>query len=62
MTNDDTTEDRLEQLDSPRKEIVEHLREEGWDILVAGKHGVREKHGKKGAKEYVFEFTGEQEE
>lgn len=62
MTNDDTTEDRLEQLNSPRKEIVEHLREEGWNILVAGKHGVRDKRGKKGAKEYVFEFTGEKSE
>ena len=53
-------EDRLEQLESPRKEIVEHLKEQGFNILVAGKHGVRDKHGvnSKGKKEYVFEFTG----
>lgn len=57
-----TEDDRLEELDSPRKEIVEHLREQCWNILLAGKHGVREKHGKKGAKEYVFEFTGEKQE
>lgn len=54
-------EDRLEQLESPRKEIVEHLSEKGWNIVVAGKHGVRDKHGKKSKKEYVFEFTGEKQ-
>lgn len=54
-----TDEERIEQLESPRKEIVEHLKEEGWNILVAGKQGVREKHSKKSKKEYVFEFTGE---
>ena len=58
------SKDRLDELESPRKEIVEFLEEKGWNVMIAGKHGVREKHGlrKKKKHEFVFEFTGEKNE
>jgi len=54
-------EDRIEQLDSPRKDIVEHLEDNGWDVLVIGQHGVRDKTISK-KHEYVLEFTGAKNE
>lgn len=54
-------EDRIKQLDSPRKEIVEHLEDKGWDVHVVGSHGVRDKKQSK-KQEYVLKFTGTKKE
>jgi len=54
-------EDRIEQLDSPRKDIVEHLEDNGWNVIVVGKQGVRDNKPSK-KQEYVLEFTGAKKE
>ncbi len=50
----DLSEERLEKLGSPRKEIVQYLRKQGYNPVLAGSHGVRRGDPQY---EYVFRFT-----
>ena len=55
--------EKIELLESPRKEIVEFLKERGWKIVLVGTHGIKRRgRNNKYKYEFVMEFIGKKED